>query len=67
MTDGIRVLYVDDEQDLLNIGKLFLEKSGEFHVGTFSSAQEALDSPFIQTWDVIISDYQMPDMDGIAF
>ncbi|WP_440950674.1 PAS domain S-box protein [Methanosphaerula subterraneus] len=67
MADGVRVLYVDDEPDLLELGKIFLELSGEFHVGTFSSAEEALASPSIQSWDVIISDYQMPGMDGIAF
>ncbi|ACL16416.1 PAS domain S-box protein [Methanosphaerula palustris] len=67
MADGVRVLYVDDEPALLEIGKIFLERSGEFHIGTFLSAQEALASPSIQLWDVIVSDYQMPGMDGIAF
>ena len=29
-----RILYVDDEPDLLEIGKRFLEESGEFTVTT---------------------------------
>ncbi|MFA4848969.1 MAG: PAS domain S-box protein [Methanoregula sp.] len=61
------VLYVDDEPDLLELGRLFLEKSGEFTVVTSTSAEAALESPSIRSYDVIISDYQMPGMDGIAF
>ncbi|MGA2162347.1 MAG: PAS domain S-box protein [Methanoregula sp.] len=63
----ISVLYVDDEPDLLEIGRIFLEQSGEFSVGTSTSAQEALSSLSILSYDAIISDYQMPGMDGIAF
>jgi len=61
------VLYVDDEQDLLDIAQLFLEKSGEFRVDTSTSAEEALKSSRIRSYDVIISDYQMREMDGITF
>ena len=32
------ILYVDDEPGLLEIGKLFLEHSGEFSVDTVTSA-----------------------------
>jgi PAS domain S-box-containing protein len=63
----ISLLYVDDEPDLLTIARLFLEKSGEFKVATLSSAQEALADPKIWSYDAIVSDYQMPGMDGIAF
>ena len=63
----ITVLYVDDERSLLEIAQIFLEESGEFTVRTSTSAQEALDSPSILSCDVIVSDYQMPGMDGIAF
>jgi len=63
----ISVLYVDDEPDLLEIGRIFLEQSGEFSVGTSTSAQEALSSLSILSYDAIISDYQMPSMNGIEF
>jgi len=63
----ISVLYVDDEPDLLDIGKIFLEQSGEFSVTTLTSAPEGLALLQRETFDVIISDYQMPEMDGILF
>jgi len=67
MAATIRVLYVDDEPGLLEIGKLFLEKRGEFAVETVSSARTALEQLDSESYDAIISDYQMPDMDGIQF
>ncbi len=63
----IKVLYTDDEASLLDIAKLFLEKSGEFSVTTATSAPEAIRLLELDKFDAIISDYQMPDMDGIQF
>ena len=63
----ISVLYVDDEEVLLEIGKIFLEKSRQFHVDTMTSAYEALQLLKSKSYDAIVSDYQMPGMDGIAF
>jgi len=62
----ISVLCVDDEPDLLELARLFLERSEELRVVSFVSAREALDSPAIASCDIIVSDYQMPGMDGIA-
>jgi PAS domain S-box-containing protein len=62
-----RILYVDDEPGLLEIGKLFLERGGQFSVDTITSAPAALAFMKANTYDAIISDYQMPDMDGIVF
>jgi PAS domain S-box-containing protein len=67
MASGIRVLYVDDEPDLLEIGRLFLEMTGDFQVATSISGRDALDLPSLRSYDVVVSDYQMPGMDGIAF
>ena len=61
------VLYVDDEPDLLEIGKLFLEQGGEFSVDTVTSAREALVSLGRKTYDAVVSDYQMPEMNGTEF
>ena len=67
MPTAIRVLYVDDEPGLLTIGKMFLERSGDFSVATIGSAPAALDLLIREKFDAIISDYQMPEIDGIAF
>lgn len=67
MSPQYSVLYVDDEPGLLEIAKIFLEQSGEFRVDTLTSAQEALDSAAIRSYDAIVADYQMPVMDGITF
>jgi PAS domain S-box-containing protein len=61
------ILYVDDELPLLEMGKLFLERSGHFSVDTIDSPVKALTLLHSRTYDLVISDYQMPDMDGIAF
>jgi PAS domain S-box-containing protein len=63
----ISVLFVDDEPALLEISRLFLERSGEMTVTTARSAPEALKLLNNQKFDVIVSDFQMPDMDGLAF
>nr|WP_319375860.1 PAS domain S-box protein [uncultured Methanoregula sp.] len=61
------VLYVDDEPDLLDLCKIFLERDGRIHLDTLPSAPAALDLLKSRMYDAIISDYQMPEMDGIAF
>jgi PAS domain S-box-containing protein len=61
------VLYVDDEPMLLELAKIFLERTGDFMVDTVTSAPAALDTLTRTSYDCIISDYQMPIMDGIVF
>ena len=63
----IFILYVDDEQCLLDLTKRFLEKDPEMQVDTVISAADALEKIKSHPYDLIVSDYQMPDMDGIAF
>jgi PAS domain S-box-containing protein len=63
----IRLLYVDDEPSLLDIGRLFLEETGFFSVATIDSAPAALELIKQEPFDAIVSDYQMPGMDGIRF
>jgi PAS domain S-box-containing protein len=61
------VLYVDDEPELLQIGKIFLEQNGKFRVGTAVSASEAIKLLESGNYEAIVSDYQMPGMNGIEF
>ena len=67
MAHATRLLYVDDEPTLLEIAKIFLQAKGDFIVDTLTSANEALVVLNTVEYDAIISDYQMPDMDGITF
>jgi len=67
MADQIRIMYVDDEPGLLEIGRIFLESEGAFVVDTLPSAPAALERVKTVSYDAIISDYLMPEMDGIQF
>jgi PAS domain S-box-containing protein len=61
------VLYVDDEPDDLELGRIFLERDGQLRVETCSSAAAALAALRERPYDAIVSDFQMPGMDGISF
>jgi len=63
----ISVLYVDDEPELLDLGKVFLERSGLFSVTTAESVPQALSVLHANPIDAIVSDFQMPGTDGISF
>jgi PAS domain S-box-containing protein len=65
--NAIRVLYVDDEPMLLEVTKLYIERDRTFAVDTLPSAKEALERLKTVQYDAIVSDYQMPEMDGIGF
>jgi PAS domain S-box-containing protein len=67
MAETIRVLYVDDEPELLKIAKLFLERDGMLVVDTLQSATEAMEQLNTEQYDAIVADYEMPVMDGIEF
>jgi PAS domain S-box-containing protein len=63
----ISALCVDDEQELLKLYKLFLEQPGDIQVDTADSVKAALEKIKKSRYDVIVSDYAMPEYDGIAF
>jgi DNA-binding NtrC family response regulator len=63
----LSVLYVDDEPFLLDICKIYLEKRTDISVSVASSVENALKLIDISSFDVIVSDYQMPGTDGIGF
>ncbi len=64
--ETIRVLLVDDEKELLKATKLYLENAvKDFRITTCNSANNALNCLNKEPFDVIISDFQMPNMDGL--
>ncbi|PKL56058.1 MAG: histidine kinase [Methanomicrobiales archaeon HGW-Methanomicrobiales-6] len=62
-----RILAVDDEPMFLELSKVYLERSGDLRVETTSSPLQALDMLSKAAYDAIVADYEMPEMNGIAF
>lgn len=67
MEEKGQLVIVDDEEMVLTSINSFLMLETEYDVSTFTSAIEAI--TFIEQNDVdlVISDYLMPEMDGISF
>jgi len=60
-----RILWADDEVDLLRPHVLFLEKKG-YDVTTVANGSDAVDLVRDAAFDVVLLDEQMPGMDGLA-
>jgi PAS domain S-box-containing protein len=60
------ILFVDDDASLLDVGKIFLEENEGFSVHCTLSGDEALGMMAARKFDAVVSDYQMPGMDGIT-
>lgn len=63
----IRVLYVDDDPSFLEIVKLILEQNPAFLIDTTPSCIEALQMLSQGTYDLVLSDFRMNNMDGGEF
>ena len=62
---SIRVLHVDDETNHLEYAKTFLEMADDsIHVESVASPEEALRLLENGTYDCVVSDFQMPILDG---
>lgn len=59
-----RILVVDDEQDIRDVSCLLLNKSG-YEAISFESAQAALDAMEQESYDLVLTDMLMPEMDGV--
>ncbi len=67
LNEKIRVLHVDDDSGFLKVAKQCLELEGPIQVDTALSVNEASARLEKEKYDVIISDYQMPEKDGLEF
>ncbi len=65
----IKVLYVDDEEGAIHVTNIFLKRMGydNIEITPALSAKQGLELLNDCDFDVIISDYMMPEMSGIEF
>ncbi len=61
------ILLVDDEEMVVTSIKSFLTLETDYEVVAFTSPKEALEHVREHKVDLVISDFLMPDMDGLEF
>jgi len=61
------IVIVDDEDMVLTSLRSFLHLETDYNVETYTSPKEALDNLDSKPLDLVISDYLMPEMNGIDF
>ena len=62
-----RILFVDDEESILNTIKRLFHNNKDYMVFTTSKISEALNIMETNTIQVVVSDLAMPEMNGIDF
>jgi two-component system, probable response regulator PhcQ len=62
-----QIMLVDDEENILKSLKRVLAKNKEWSIETFTNGQQALKRAMEKKFDLYLSDYRMPEMDGISF
>jgi PAS domain S-box-containing protein len=63
----ICVLHVDDDTCMLEVSKEILMMEGNFEIDHALSVEEAFKKLETQDYDVVISDYEMPQKNGLEF
>ncbi|MBV0923223.1 response regulator [Halomicroarcula limicola] len=61
----IRVLHVDDDEAVTDSAARELERDGEFRVSSSNSPTDALDRFDPATYDCVVSEYELPRIDGL--
>ena len=62
-----RIMVVDDEQNILNAIRRITRKEQDWEVEFFDSPVEALKRAHGGNYELFLSDFRMPDMDGVKF
>ena len=63
---ALKVLVVDDQASVRQMTRISLEKLGIRLIHEAENGQTALATAMAQPIDLIISDYNMPEMDGVG-
>ncbi len=64
---ALKVLIVDDQFSVRQMTRMTLEQLGIRHVHESENGRQGLEMASVQPLDLIISDYNMPEMDGLNF
>ena len=64
---AIRILHVDDDLSLLETSKLILSIENDYEIDNVTSVDEAFKKIAQQPYDAIVSDYEMPQKNGLDF
>jgi two-component system chemotaxis response regulator CheY len=62
---ALKVLVVDDQNSVRQMTRITLEQIGVRHIHEAENGVKAIDTASTQPLDLIISDYNMPEMDGL--
>lgn len=63
---AIKVLVVDDQNSVRQMTRMALEEIGFRHIHEAENGVQAMETASVQPLDLIISDYNMPEMDGLG-
>jgi len=66
MGTGGKILVVDDNNDLRIVVSTMLSRLG-YEVSSADSGENGLGIFLKNKFDIVLSDYEMPGMDGVAF
>ena len=64
--ENIRLLLVEDDEMIRDALQMVFVKKGS-HVVAFETAEEGLEAMESNEFDVVISDFRLPGVDGLAF
>lgn len=62
---AIKVLVVDDQNSVRQMTRMTLEEIGFKHIHEAEHGKQAMEIASLQPLDLIISDFNMPEMDGL--
>lgn len=63
---NMNILLIDDDEWIRDAMRVFFETEG-CNITVLETAEEALEVIHRQNYDIVICDYKLPGMDGLAF